>query len=122
MTNVFVLGRMGDVGFDAVLAVLRDWSAVGLLHPSVWVDVEPGSAGGSVRKVVSAKPSEPCGAPSSYQRTVAPERFASACAILASRWHSSPRCHWRTRSRRRDAFVGTRLGRPRYAAQSDDAK
>jgi len=41
MTHVFVLGRRGTAQFDAVRAVIRDWSAVGLLHPSVWLDVEP---------------------------------------------------------------------------------
>ena len=58
MTNVFVLGRMGHVEFDAVRAVLRDWSAVGLLHPSVWVDVEPDEQHGPTGLLVSGGRSE----------------------------------------------------------------
>lgn len=46
--HVFVVGRQGSPTVAAVRAVVHDWSAVGLVAPSVWIDLADGrSAGGT---------------------------------------------------------------------------
>lgn len=42
--HVFVVGRQEAPGIAAIRAVVQDWSAVGLLGPSVWIDPGGGPA------------------------------------------------------------------------------
>ena len=46
--HVFILGRWDDAQLRDVQSVIRDWSAVGLVLPSVWIDLGRSDRDGTV--------------------------------------------------------------------------